>query len=345
MCPSDSPFSAPCPLCGKPIRLLAGPWTCPCCGQSTDNWNPMAVCQNCSFAPFYYKCLSCSGEFEMMTLIGKYTDKQGRVLPVQRKPAITIGNEYSVGTLDFLTHESVHEDPTKISLLRSVFKSLKACQFPFPCRLKVMVAHAVRADSSGTIWVHGFLYATDEPEESCRVGQIVFASCVNMTKGTSETRVALVEAFPAGQRYAVVPWRDHDMPLRLKEVEPINISPSDNDEAAAFLSHLTGKETFDFAGCQQPRVMLIHSMNYAWPHQSFAHAFLLSTDYETFMTLLNSDEDESWEPIMKPFLVGTISIELGGRLQSPTILATPLSWAEFQTLDLPDFQRRFRQLG
>ncbi len=115
------------------------------------------------------------------------------------------------------------------------------------------------------------------------------------------------------------------MRMQLKEVEPINVPPVDNDEAAAFMRHLTGNETLDFSGCQQPRLMIIYSLKYAWPHHSFAHGWLLSIDYETLASLSGSDEYGTMEPIMKRFLVGTIGIELGGTLPSPTVSAKPVS--------------------
>ena len=115
------------------------------------------------------------------------------------------------------------------------------------------------------------------------------------------------------------------MRMQLSEIEPINIPPVDNNEAAAFMRHLTGNEILEFAGCQQPRLMIIYSLKYAWPHHCFAHGWLLSIDYETLSSLSDSDEYATMEPIMKKFLVGTIGIEFGGTLQSPTVSAKPLS--------------------
>ena len=70
--------------------------------------------------------------------------------------------------------------------------------------------------------------------------------------------------------------------ITLREIEPFNIPPVDNDEAASFMRRLTGNETFEWFGDRRPRAMMIYSLKYAYPSHSFGHGWLLPISVDGF---------------------------------------------------------------
>ena len=115
------------------------------------------------------------------------------------------------------------------------------------------------------------------------------------------------------------------MNMTLSELEPFNIPPVDNQNAALFTQRLTGSETFEFNGTQTPRSMLIYSLKYNWPRHSYANAWLLSVDIDSFLDECNSGMHSTMEPILKRYVIGSIDIEYGGNLTSTQVRARKLS--------------------
>lgn len=72
------------------------------------------------------------------------------------------------------------------------------------------------------------------------------------------------------------------MRIILRELEPFNIPPVNNQEAALFTRKLTGNESFEFDGVSRPKAFLIHSLKYNYPRHSFAHGWLMSVNIDTF---------------------------------------------------------------
>lgn len=117
------------------------------------------------------------------------------------------------------------------------------------------------------------------------------------------------------------------MIIRLGQLEPFNVPPVDNDEAALFMEHLTGDETFDFDGNQAPRALMIDHLKYAYPRLSSAHGFLLSIDIDTFQSLCNSNQFTTMKPILDATIIGTLGIDFGGDLIAPKLYATEYDFA------------------
>lgn len=111
------------------------------------------------------------------------------------------------------------------------------------------------------------------------------------------------------------------MIVRLREMEPFNIETVDNHQAALFTQHLTGNEIFEFDGDEKPKSFMIFTLKFNYPRHSFAHAWLLSTDIDTFLDVCNSGRYNTMEPIMKMYVIGRIEIEYGGNLTDTVLSA------------------------
>ncbi len=111
----------------------------------------------------------------------------------------------------------------------------------------------------------------------------------------------------------------------LKEIDPFNIPPVDNQQAAMFTKHLTGTETFEFDATQKPKSVLFYDLKYNYPRHSYAHGWLLSIDIDTLSDICNSGEVSTMEPILKTYIVGAIHIEYGGNLAGIRLEANKLS--------------------
>lgn len=115
------------------------------------------------------------------------------------------------------------------------------------------------------------------------------------------------------------------MLLKLKEIEPFNIPPVEDTQAAKFMNHLTGSEEFAFEGDTKPSSILLYDLKYNYPGHCIAHGFLLSIDVDTFLTICDSDKYTTMEPILKRYLIGRINIRFGGDLKDVLITAGNLS--------------------
>lgn len=111
------------------------------------------------------------------------------------------------------------------------------------------------------------------------------------------------------------------MIVSLRELEPFNIETVDNHQAALFTQHLSGSETFEFDGDQKPKSFMIFSLKFNYPRHSFAHAYLLSTDIDSFLEECNSGRYNTMEPIMKMYVIGRLEIEYGGNLSNTVLRA------------------------
>jgi hypothetical protein len=113
--------------------------------------------------------------------------------------------------------------------------------------------------------------------------------------------------------------------MTLRELEPFNIPPVDNHQAAMFTKQLTGSESFEFDGNVKPKSYLINSLKYNYPRASFAYGLLLSVNIDTFIDMCNSGRHQTMEPILKTTVIGSILIEYGGNITSTRITANNLS--------------------
>ena len=90
------------------------------------------------------------------------------------------------------------------------------------------------------------------------------------------------------------------------------------------MARLTGKETFEFDGSPPPRSMLLYDLKCNMPKHSYAHGFLLSISIDAFRRACEAERSGTIEPVLKKYVIGKISIEMGGTLYSPQIGATTL---------------------
>lgn len=111
---------------------------------------------------------------------------------------------------------------------------------------------------------------------------------------------------------------------KTKFIEPFNIPPVDNFEAANFLKKITGDEEFDFIWDEPPKAMMVYELKYAYPEYSYAHGMLLSISIDLWEHLLSSGEFSTMEPYLKKYVIGSITIEYGGNLPTTRIKAKPL---------------------
>lgn len=112
------------------------------------------------------------------------------------------------------------------------------------------------------------------------------------------------------------------MIVSLREIEPFNVPPVDNQQAGLFMRHLTGNETFSFSGEKRPKSVMFYSVVYKYPRLCSAHGWLLSVDIDTFEGLCGSGQF-TMEQIMKEVKIGSIGIDLGGDLSSPKLYSNP----------------------
>jgi hypothetical protein len=89
------------------------------------------------------------------------------------------------------------------------------------------------------------------------------------------------------------------MILKTADVEPFNVPPVDNHQAALFTKQLNGTETFHYDGEITPLSMMLNSIKFNLPKHSFAHGYLLSVNIDTFMNACNSGLFSTMEPILK----------------------------------------------
>lgn len=115
------------------------------------------------------------------------------------------------------------------------------------------------------------------------------------------------------------------MIIFLDEVEIFNAPTVDNQEAALFTKHLTGKDSFSFDGEKKPESILIYSLKYAYPRHSFANAYLLSIDINTFADECSSGIYNNTVDVLKEYVVGNIDMEFGGNVSGVELKARKMN--------------------
>lgn len=111
------------------------------------------------------------------------------------------------------------------------------------------------------------------------------------------------------------------MIVKLKEIEPFNWNVEQDYELTQFFKHLTGEEVFDVASEKRPRSILFYSVTYKYPKPSSAHAWLLSIDANTFLTVHNQHIDNiaSMKKKVEEVVIGSIRIDIDKGLTTPNI--------------------------
>lgn len=111
------------------------------------------------------------------------------------------------------------------------------------------------------------------------------------------------------------------MRLQLRDVEPFNVPPVDNDQAAAFMRHLTGNELFEWEGSKRPQCMMVFLIQYAHPQRCVAHALLFPMDVNALIAVCELAGGNMGD-VINEHAIGSIRIEYGGGLPNVAIQAT-----------------------
>lgn len=111
------------------------------------------------------------------------------------------------------------------------------------------------------------------------------------------------------------------MRVQLKEIEPFNWNMEKDYELTQFFNHLTGEEAIDIKSERRPRSIMFYSVTYKYPQLSSAHAWLLSIDANTFLTVRDQhiDNTELMRKRLKEILLGSVRIDIGKSITPPNI--------------------------
>jgi hypothetical protein len=111
------------------------------------------------------------------------------------------------------------------------------------------------------------------------------------------------------------------MVVQLRDLEPFNVPLVDNERAAIFMQHLTGNETFEWAGAKSPRCLMIFQVEYAYPERCVAHAVLFAMSVDALVAVCESASGDMGD-VIDGYAIGSLRIEYGGGLPSVAIQAT-----------------------
>lgn len=112
--------------------------------------------------------------------------------------------------------------------------------------------------------------------------------------------------------------------LYLSNLELFNMPSIDEDEAQKFTKHLFPQDHFNFDGEIRPKGLVFYSLKYAFPKHCFGHAYLLSTDIDTFVTACSAKGLPDASDVFKKYVVGHVEIEFGANLKGTSFLARPM---------------------
>jgi len=102
---------------------------------------------------------------------------------------------------------------------------------------------------------------------------------------------------------------------RLRDVEPMNISSTTNNEQASmFMRHLTGNETFTLQSPKRPKTLIFHSLKYNHPRHCFASGWLVPYSIDE---MENMTDDR-----IKGSIIASLHIEFGGTHGNNVIVKT-----------------------
>ena len=69
---------------------------------------------------------------------------------------------------------------------------------------------------------------------------------------------------------------------------------------------------------------MIYELKYSYPKQSYLHGWLLSVSIDLWEHELGSGRHTTIEPYLKQYVIGLITIEIGGDIHGVKISAKPL---------------------
>ncbi len=188
--------TAPCPLCKRAIQITNITWVCPCCKGANREWNVWMNCEHCLFSPNYFLCPACSREFESWLFMGKFQDKAGNLLPPAAKPDLNGCLQFALRDVRPGASPEINQDRIMLESFARMLMGTENSSIRFPCRPKSMIAHTIFDDERNQKWLHAFLFATENAEESSRVGQITLKAQLGSDGGIGTTEIAYLEALP-----------------------------------------------------------------------------------------------------------------------------------------------------
>jgi len=103
----------------------------------------------------------------------------------------------------------------------------------------------------------------------------------------------------------------------LKDIEPFNIPPVNNDIAESFFKQLTGGESFMLDNDIKPLSMIIFYARNDFPKHSYVKGLLLSINIDNFQK--KSSNEKVMEDLFNEFAIASITIEIGGELKEAKI--------------------------
>lgn len=101
------------------------------------------------------------------------------------------------------------------------------------------------------------------------------------------------------------------MIVKLKEIEPFDVSPKIHNDVQQFLKHLTGEEIFEFKGNLKPISILFFDIFYRYPLHSTAYGILLSIEVDIFLNICNNTNKKTIDIILNKYSLGKIKLEIG----------------------------------
>ena len=105
--------------------------------------------------------------------------------------------------------------------------------------------------------------------------------------------------------------------FKLKDIEPFNIPPVDNEKAEHFFKQLTGNEAFILETDRKPLSMILFYVRNDFPKKSYAKGLLLSINVDDFKE--KSRNEKVMEDLFNEFAIASITIEIGDELKEPKL--------------------------
>ena len=102
-------------------------------------------------------------------------------------------------------------------------------------------------------------------------------------------------------------------------MDPIEIA-----DVTSFFKPLTGEEEFQFNWDVKPEAMVIYTLEGSYPEYCKAKGFLLPINIPSWEKELASGRYTELTPYLEEFIIGQITLELGGNIKEIKIKAEPL---------------------
>ena len=313
----DDVWLTVCPHCKSDLPSTILYWSCPVCDHEMGAITPVNVCDWCDFGPRVFTCPSCKEPYApFLDEDSDWDIRYGAPDDVPLEPR-------ALSSLPFSWTD--HALAALAKTPEALRESIVALEIPVPKTVDRVTLHAVRQDPLGGVWAHFWVHVKPPPIISQNVPLLQLAACARSGPEGPECTVRVIDGLRKRQRDAAksaesgrADPRSHVIPLR--QIEPFNIPTVNNDTAASFTRHLSGRETINWKSPVVPKSLMIHSVQYAYPKRSVARGWLLSVSYDDFQN--SPGKFSSVEDALQSLCVGELTIEIGGGLAEPLVSVT-----------------------